>query len=275
MPVRVAKKKKKGSTSVNTCSSKSAAAVLRYAIGLRPGVYEEESVKPGKGNILWAVHSYEHAGLTRLKPSQCVSRVPGMADMCQKCMFARAMLEGEDADDSDDDDDDDSGDFWPKTWILPEDSKQLKAELRRNGRRRASRKKTYIFKPDSGSQGDGIVLFRKLDDLLRVEEASKRGCSTTAVVQEYLASPLLLDGCKFDLRKFIFSVHLLEIYTARQYTDLQHSRWNTLTRDFLAMPANKGVGFPASLQPPPALLTRSGATVRSGRKPGLVTRVQM
>ena len=33
-------------------------------------------------------------------------------------------------------------------------------------------------------------------------------------------------GALLTQNKFIFSVHLLEIYTARQYTDLQHSRWN-------------------------------------------------
>ena len=33
-------------------------------------------------------------------------------------------------------------------------------------------------------------------------------------------------GALLTQNKFIFSVHLLEIYTARQYTDLQHSGWN-------------------------------------------------
>jgi tubulin polyglutamylase TTLL6/13 len=199
MPLKkMVKKKASPVVKVNTSSARSGINVLRHAISLRPGVYEETS-EPGKGNILWSVQSKDFDGLTNLKSTQCVSRLPGMASMCHKVDFARAM-----AADDDDDDSDEGGDegFWPKTWILPDDAKQLKSELRRNGRRRSSRKKTYIFKPDAASQGDGIVLLQKSEDLRRKLEAMEAG-GATAVVQEYIDKPLLLDGCKFDLRIYV------------------------------------------------------------------------
>merc|ERR1711871_93211 len=192
---------------VNTSSACNARNVLRHAISLRPGVYEEETT-PGKGNILWSVQSRDFDGLTNLKSSQCVSRLPGMAHMCHKVDFARAMAADGD-DDSDENDDGQGGtssnSFWPRTWIMPDDSKQLKSELRRNGRRHSKRKKTYIFKPDAASQGDGIVLIQKAEELRSKLEAMEQG-GPRAVVQEYIDKPLLLDGCKFDLRIYVLVV---------------------------------------------------------------------
>ena len=51
---------------------------------------------------------------------------------------------------------------------------------------------TYIVKPSGGSQGTGIYLIRSPENLVQH--------SHNAVVQEYVDSPLLLDGYKFDLR---------------------------------------------------------------------------
>lgn len=52
----------------------------------------------------------------------------------------------------------------------------------------------YICKPDNGCQGQGIFL---------IDSPSKLDPAISLVVQEYMASPLLIDGLKFDLRIYV------------------------------------------------------------------------
>ena len=56
---------------------------------------------------------------------------------------------------------------------------------------------TYIVKPQAGSHGDGMNLFKELKDLPVSLE------NNDVVVQRYLDKPLLLDGFKFDLRVYV------------------------------------------------------------------------
>lgn len=77
--------------------------------------------------------------------------------------------------------------FYPKSWTLPSDLLEFKAELK-NGN------KTYIVKPEASSQGRGIYLVRKLEDLRESEHC---------IVQRYLTKPFLIDGLKFDLRIYV------------------------------------------------------------------------
>jgi len=53
---------------------------------------------------------------------------------------------------------------------------------------------TMICKPDHESQGRGIFLTHNLDNI-PMEEPS--------VVQEYLNTPYLIDGLKFDMRIYV------------------------------------------------------------------------
>lgn len=50
------------------------------------------------------------------------------------------------------------------------------------------------MKPEAMSQGKGIFLTRKLDDIDQ---------STHCVVQRYMHKPFLIDGLKFDLRIYV------------------------------------------------------------------------
>ena len=59
------------------------------------------------------------------------------------------------------------------------------------------RKPTVIVKPDAGCQGRGIFLTKSVDEVSSVEGA---------VAQQYLPSPLLIDGYKFDLRVYVLVV---------------------------------------------------------------------
>jgi hypothetical protein len=53
---------------------------------------------------------------------------------------------------------------------------------------------TYICKPENGCQGQGIFL---------IDSPTKLDPSVPLIVQEYLSSPLLIDGLKFDLRIYV------------------------------------------------------------------------
>lgn len=72
--------------------------------------------------------------------------------------------------------------FYPKTWILPNDWNNF-SKLFDSG----SSKRVIICKPDAGCQGRGIILTRTLD---RINPADKQ------VAQIYEEKPLLIDGYK-------------------------------------------------------------------------------
>jgi tubulin polyglutamylase TTLL6/13 len=85
----------------------------------------------------------------------------------------------------------------------------------------SGRSRTFIVKPDLGSQGRGIVLIQDPD--------SVSNCRDAAVAQEYI-TPYLVDGLKFDLRIYVLmaSVDPLRIYIlkegmARFCTELYHA----------------------------------------------------
>lgn len=48
-----------------------------------------------------------------------------------------------------------------------------------------------IVKPEASSQGKGIFITKKLEDI---------GMNDHLVVQKYMRNPYLIDGYKFDLR---------------------------------------------------------------------------
>jgi len=83
-------------------------------------------------------------------------------------------------------------DFYPKTFLLPEEYDQFKEYKSKHPDR------LFIAKPTSGSQGDGIILVRKASDL-----APSSTITNEMVVQEYIDKPLLLDDKKFDLRLYV------------------------------------------------------------------------
>ena len=77
-------------------------------------------------------------------------------------------------------------DFYPKTWILPQDFSSFKSTLTDNT--------TLIVKPEASSQGKGIYLINKAEDIGNIHNT---------VAQCYITNPLVLDGLKFDLRIYV------------------------------------------------------------------------
>ena len=57
-----------------------------------------------------------------------------------------------------------------------------------------NKSKTYIVKPEASSQGRGIYLARKPEDLIETDHY---------IAQQYLNKPFLIDGLKFDFRIYV------------------------------------------------------------------------
>ncbi|XP_060557499.1 tubulin polyglutamylase TTLL11-like isoform X2 [Ruditapes philippinarum] len=105
----------------------------------------------------------------------------------------------------------DDYDFYPRTWYLPEQLQQLAHDIRKMNEKRVKPRPTFIVKPDTGSQGEGIYLIRDVQDYL-VNNGRANVC------QEYLSDVFLIDKFKFDLRVYavLKSVDPLELYICKE-----------------------------------------------------------
>ena len=129
-----------------------------------------------------------------LSPFQIINRIPNINVLCRKTPLARILqrikpyFPG-------------LFSFMPKTYILPFKTSQFVRALARE-------KTKYIFKPDSGSLGQGIAIVEPNSEFQPDE--------TLAVAQQYIDS-FLLDNKKFDLRIYVLvaSVDPLEIFVYR------------------------------------------------------------
>lgn len=90
--------------------------------------------------------------------------------------------------------------FFPRTFILPQDIKQLRKAWEDGGT-----KQKWIIKPPASARGIGIQVIHKWSQLPR-----KR----PLLVQKYLHKPYLISGNKFDLRiyAYVTSYDPLRVY---------------------------------------------------------------
>lgn len=136
-----------------------------------------------------------------------VNKFPGMIEMLRKINLSRAVRTMQELFPEE-------YNFYPRSWILPEEYQLFSTQVRLLKDNESTLKPTFIVKPDSGSQGDGIYLIRDPADL-RVISGSQ---IKQAVVQEYIQKPLLIDKLKFDIRLYVLvrSLDPLEIYIAKE-----------------------------------------------------------
>ncbi|XP_009067665.1 PREDICTED: LOW QUALITY PROTEIN: tubulin polyglutamylase TTLL11, partial [Acanthisitta chloris] len=135
-----------------------------------------------------------------------VNKFPGMTEMVRKITLSRAVRTMQDLFPLE-------YNFYPRSWILPEELPIFVAEVRMMKDSDPSWKPTFIVKPDGGCQGDGIYLIKDPSDIRLTGSIQSR----PAVVQEYICKPLLVDKLKFDIRLYVLlkSLEPLEIYIAK------------------------------------------------------------
>ncbi|EKX49301.1 hypothetical protein GUITHDRAFT_135992 [Guillardia theta CCMP2712] len=92
----------------------------------------------------------------------------------------------------------DKCDFYPSTYILPASYTEFKNDFQ-------SSKGVWIWKPCASARGIGIKI------VTRLEQVSKK---KPGLIQEYINSPLLINGFKFDLRVYVLatSFNPLKLY---------------------------------------------------------------
>ncbi|XP_051267679.1 tubulin polyglutamylase TTLL11 [Dicentrarchus labrax] len=136
-----------------------------------------------------------------------VNKFPGMIEMLRKINMSRAVRTMQELFPEE-------YDFYPRSWILPEEYQQFSTQIRMVKENDATLNPTFIVKPDGGSQGDGIYLIRDPSDLKLMPGSQAK----QAVVQEYIHKPLLIDKLKFDIRLYVLikSMEPLEIYIAKE-----------------------------------------------------------
>ena len=132
-------------------------------------------------NLYWTDYSVSLERVMTMKSYQKINHYPGMSEICRKDLLARNMnrlwkqFPKEYA-------------IFPKTWCLPADFGDFQTFCR------TKKNKTFILKPDSGSQGRGIFLTKNPKDVKPGEDL---------ICQQYITKPFLIDGFKFDLRIYV------------------------------------------------------------------------
>ena len=105
--------------------------------------------------------------------------------------------------------------FHPSSFCLMKDYEQLQREVNRT-----APNKLWIAKPSDGGDGDGIFLFKTM------EELHNFGLADDMVVQQYIGNPLLLKNKKWDTRVYVM-VHGINPMKAYISTDCGLGRFCT------------------------------------------------
>ena len=136
--------------------------------------------KDHKWDVQWTDSAITTEQLASLRTFQKINHFPGMFGLSRKDYLARnlsklkAVYVHE-------------YDFFPKTWVLPMQMSEFRSYS-------GSKKQYFIVKPECSSQGKGIYLIQKPEEL----HAGER-----CVVQRYVARPYVLDELKFDMRIYV------------------------------------------------------------------------
>lgn len=171
------KKKKRKRSQISICLTNCRYESIRKvasAFGMRE-VSEEDA-----WNFYWTDMSVSVERAKEMKRFQRINHFPGMLEICRKDLLARNLNRMQKIYPKE-------YNFFPKTWCLPADFGEALnySKSRKN--------KTFIIKPECGSQGRGIYLTKSLKDIKPTDKL---------ICQVYLSKPYLVDGYKFDIRVY-------------------------------------------------------------------------
>lgn len=145
--------------------------------------------------MLWTTKALKNQFFTRLNKFQRVNQFPKSSEMTRKDLLLNKIQAMQQS----------HGlrhfDFIPKSFLLPKEVKELRHAMSIDSNQ------FWISKPSASSQGKGIIITNKYQDIASLKKESM-------IVSHYIANPLLIDGLKFDLRIYValMSVNPLRIY---------------------------------------------------------------
>ncbi|KAI5651622.1 tubulin-tyrosine ligase family domain-containing protein [Phthorimaea operculella] len=177
MSVSVERAKEMKRSEITICLTNCAYKSIRNvasAFGMR------EVSKEDPWNFYWTDMSVNVEKAKEMKRFQRINHFPGMLEICRKDLLARNLNRMQKIYPKE-------YNFFPKTWCFPADFGEALnySKSRKN--------KTFIIKPECGSQGRGIYLTKSLKDIKPTDKL---------ICQVYLAKPYLVDGYKFDIRVY-------------------------------------------------------------------------
>jgi tubulin polyglutamylase TTLL6/13 len=149
-------------------------------------------------DIWWSDVPVPPEKVQKLKPHQKINANPNIGLLSRKNNLAKNLMRMAK-------DFPEEYNFFPKTWQLPVDASDLKAQFNKK------KCKTFIIKPVHMCQGRGIYLVRTFEDI-----DNKSG--EPLVAQRYMAKPYLIDGLKFDLRVYalVYGVDPLRLFVFQE-----------------------------------------------------------
>lgn len=162
--------------------------------------FDDDDQEDEDWNLWWRTSRFRNCDYETLQPWQRLNHYPKSTGVTKKDCLARNLkrMKGVHG----------TGvyNFSPIAFNLPNDYTRYVAEYGRlKQQHNESRSLLWICKPADMSRGRGIFIFRDISEL-------QYDCS--AVVQRYIANPMLIGGYKFDLRIYVAvpSFHPLTIY---------------------------------------------------------------
>jgi tubulin polyglutamylase TTLL6/13 len=150
-------------------------------------------------DIMWNDTACNQSLLGKLKAFQKLNHFPGIFTIARKNFLAANLKKMQKQFP-------DYYNFFPVTYCLPYEKNKVFQEFYSKDRKKD---RVFIVKPEASSEGRGIFLTQRLEDIPVTEGF---------VVQKYVKHPLLIDNLKFDLRIYVLvtSVAPLRIYIYKE-----------------------------------------------------------
>ncbi|CAD8192456.1 unnamed protein product [Paramecium octaurelia] len=183
-------------------------------------------------DIMWAEKEWIHEVMDHihLQSHQKINHFRNHYELTRKDLMIknlkkqRRMLEKEGKTDEAN-----SYNFFPLTYHLPSEYPIFNEEFKKQG----DNKTAWIMKPIGKSQGRGIFLFNKIQQISQWKNQVKfnpeNPSAESYIVQRYIADPLLIGGKKFDTRIYLLctSYSPLTLYLYRTgFARFTHHRYD-------------------------------------------------
>ncbi|CAD8087466.1 unnamed protein product [Paramecium sonneborni] len=186
-------------------------------------------------DIMWAEKEWIHEVMdhTHLQPNQKINHFRNHYELTRKDLMIKNLkrykknLEREGKQE-----DANNYNFYPLTFHLPSEYPIFFEEFKRQSQN-GDTKTAWIMKPIGKSQGKGIFIFNKIQQIsqwkntLRYNQDNPQ--AEAYIVQKYLADPLLIGGKKFDMRIYLLctSYQPLTLYLYRTgFARFTHHRYD-------------------------------------------------